>query len=102
MIFYLLCHGPFTVWVHIVGWKGATSDPFEEKQGTRQGSRTASDEYKSYNSPVLDTLESLVDNDCGYKSRDTITGHATTVVAVAEDTALSTICLLYTSDAADE
>ena len=74
----------------VVGWKGATSDLFEEKQVTRQGSRAASDEYKSYNTPMLDSLESLSDNDWGYRTRDTIAGHATTVVAVADDTAPST------------
>ena len=39
---------------------------------------------------MLDTLESLTEYDIGYKSRDTIAGHAATVVAVADDTAPST------------
>ena len=67
----------------VVKWKGATSELFQEGQGTRQGSRAASEEYKSYNTPMLDTLEELCDN-------DTIAGHSATVVAVADDTAPST------------
>ena len=66
-----------------VNWKGATSCLFGEGQGTRQGSFAASEEYKAYNSPMLNTLEKLCDN-------DTIAGHPATVVAVADDTAPST------------
>ena len=66
----------------LLRWKGAASDFFEENQGTRQGSRAASEEYKSYNGSMLHTLESLCDN-------DTISGHSMSVVAVADDTAPS-------------
>ena len=45
-------------------------------------------EFNSYNTPMLDTMESLTDYDI--KSWDTIAGHAATVVAVADDTAPST------------
>ena len=67
----------------IVKWKGASSELFDENLGTRQGSHAASSEYKSYNAPMLDTLESL----CG---TDTIAGHPASVVAVADNTAPST------------
>ena len=77
----------------VVTWKGARSESFDENRGTRQGSRAASEEYKSYNGPMLDTLESLCDMEGLFLAgphNDVIAGHPTTVVAVADDTAPST------------
>ena len=64
-----------------IKWKNRISDEkFVEDQGTRQGGVAWPQEYKFYVNPMVSNLK----NNCG---DDKISGHPSSIVAVADDVA---------------
>ena len=66
----------------VIKWKGEKSEMFDEEKGLRQGGIGAAEEYKNYTGNMLHNIESMA-------GKDTLSGHPTSVVAVADDTAVS-------------
>ena len=66
----------------VIKWKGEKSEIFDEEKGVRQGGIGAAEEYKNYTGNMLHNIESMA-------GKDTLSGHPTSVVAVADDTAVS-------------
>ena len=50
----------------VVKWRGERSEPFDEKQGIRQGGTPSADKYKSGKNKLLHHLDPAYSNDCGH------------------------------------